>query len=90
MPSHWILKVFFPNLYEGLDKDDIANLDILKDISVKKIFVNYTDNYFINQKEYAAFLLLSAAGNYTIFEGLANGAWGVSVNNTPWLFAFDK
>jgi PBSX family phage terminase large subunit len=90
LPSHWILKVFFPHLYEGLDKDDVANLDILKDISVKQIFVNYTDNYFINHKEYAASLLLSAAGNYTIFEGLANGAWGVAVNNTPWLFAFDK
>ena len=88
-PMHWLLKLFFPAQYEGTDKDDVLMVDLLKNRQVKKIFVNFTDNYFINQKEYRDKLMLAAAGNLTIFEGIANGAWGVEINDNPWLFAWD-
>lgn len=30
LPTHWILKLFFPDLYEGTDKDDVLMVDLLK------------------------------------------------------------
>jgi phage terminase large subunit len=89
-PSHWLLKIFFPDLYEGNDKDDVQNIDLLKGKRVKKVFVNFTDNYFIDQADYRNNLWLSSAGNITIFEGIANGAWGVMLNDSPYAFAFDR
>jgi PBSX family phage terminase large subunit len=90
LPNHWILKVFFPDLYQGLDKEDVQHVDLMTGKRLKKVFVNFTDNYFIDQESYRQNLWLSSAGNTTIFEGLANGAWGVMVNESPWLFAFDR
>lgn len=90
IPTHWILKVFFPDKYDGDDKNDVKNLDLLEGKKIERLFVNFTDNYFINREEYAKTLLLSAAGNLTIYEGIARGAWGVSINNSPWLHAFDR
>lgn len=89
MPNHWILKIFMPDIYEGKDKQDVTMLDIMKGRRIKKIFVNFTDNYFIDQQAYKQNLLLAAAGNLTIFEGIANGAFGIHINDNPWLFAWD-
>lgn len=88
-PSHWLLKIFFPDQYEGTDKEDTQLLDLLSEIRVKKIFINLADNYFIDQEDYRKKLMLAASGNMTVFEGLANGAWGVEENDNPWLFAWD-
>lgn len=88
-PHHWVLKIFFPEMYEETDKDDVAMVDLLEGANVKKIFVNFTDNYFIDKNEYRKRLMLASGGNLTIYEGLANGAWGVEVNDNPWLFAWD-
>lgn len=90
VPSHWLLKLFFPEIYEGIDKDDAINADIVSGILVKKVFINFTDNYFINQEEYRKTLWLASAGNTTIFEGMANGAWGIMPNSNPWLFAWNS
>ncbi|GEO08744.1 phage terminase large subunit [Segetibacter aerophilus] len=89
-PDHWILKVFFSHLYEGIDKGDVQMIDILKGKNVKKVFVNYTDNYFIDRDAYKQNLWISSAGNLTVFEGVANGAWGINLNDSPYAFAFDR
>lgn len=89
LPHHWILKLFFPELYEGTDKDDVLMVDLLKEKKILKVFINFTDNYFIDQEDYKQNLMLASAGNLTVFEGMANGAWGVNINDSPWLFAWD-
>lgn len=86
-PDHWIMKYFFPELYDGLDA---AEFDVLDGVNVMKVFVNYTDNYFINQKDYYEKLKLSSGGSTLLLESIANGAWGVVENDAPWLYAFDK
>lgn len=84
--DQWIIKVFFPELYTG---DDLTEFDILEGVEVNKIFANYTDNYFIDQDDYRNRLRLASGGNQFIFDGIANGAWGVEPNDNPWLYAFD-
>jgi phage terminase large subunit len=88
--NHWIIKAFFSDMYDGLDKDEIDVDKLVMDKRIEKIFVNYTDNYFIDQDKYRQTLWLSSAGNAEIFEGIANGAWGVAPNDMPWAFAFSK
>ncbi len=90
IPSHWILKIFFPEIYQGLDKDDVAHVDLMDGRNVKKVFANFTDNYFIDQESYRQTLWVSSAGNLTTFNGVANGDWGSMVNDSPWLFAFNR
>jgi hypothetical protein len=85
LPDHWINLLFFPELYAGKDK---IQFDAMKGMNVEKVFINYTDNYFINQPEYEQTLRLASAGNEAIFEALANGARGVIENGNPWLHAF--
>lgn len=91
LPHHWLLQVFFPDQYVP-DADNAIAIDpeLLQDFDVKKIFANYYDNYFIDQKEYYSGLRFISAGNKTILDGIANGAWGVIDNNNPWLYAFDS
>lgn len=83
---HWIIKVFFPELYTDDDKSDF---DIIKKIDVLSLFVNYTDNYFIDQGDYSNKLWLACGGNMRLYEAIANGAWGVTENDRPWLYNFD-
>lgn len=84
--THWILKVFYPDLYQGQDK---AEFDILDGVDVEDILINYTDNYFIDQAGYERKLKLASGGNDLIFKGLANGDWGVTDNKNPWLYGFN-
>lgn len=85
-PDHWVIKYFFPELYEG---DDHAQFDILEGKRVQKVFVNYSDNYFIDQDAYYATLKLASGGNQNVLDGIAKGKWGVAENKSPWLYAFD-
>lgn len=83
--SHWIRKVFFPELSKKTQDEAFkTNKKILK------IFANYTDNYFINQEAYLEQLKLNAAGNHHQLEAAANGAWGVEINQNPFFYAFDR
>lgn len=84
--THWILKYFYPDLYKGEDKPEFNPLN---GINVLDVLANYVDNYFIDQEDYERKLRLSSGGNDTLFQGLANGAWGVNENKNPWLYAFD-
>lgn len=85
-PRHWLLKYFFPELYEGEDKPEF---DILKGQKVKKLLVNYTDNYFIDQEAYYNRLKLSSGGSTRLLNSIAHGEFGSSENNAPWLYALD-
>lgn len=84
-PDHWILMVFFPELYSG---DVKINFDALEGIKVRHIFANYYDNYFIDVDDYQRKLKLSSGGNMLLYDSIANGAWGVIENGNPWLHAF--
>lgn len=86
LPTHWIIKLFFPELYTGSDK---STYDALDGANVHKIFANYTDNYFIDQEKYYGKLRLAAAGNENLLQAIANGAWGIIENDNPWLYNFD-
>lgn len=88
--SHWFIMVFFPELYTGEKQE--GDIDISKElegVGITKIFVNYTDNYFINHEQYRQQLWIASGGNKRLFESKANGAWGASDNKQPWLYAFD-
>lgn len=84
--THWILKYFFPELYKG---DDKPEFDFLEDVTVSKTFANYTDNYFIDQAAYYQKLRLASAGSQSVLDAIAAGAWGVTDNKNPWLYAFE-
>lgn len=84
-PDHWLLMIFFPEMYSGPEK---ITFDALSGVDIKKIFVNYTDNHFIDQEKYYQQLRLASGGNQMLLESIANGAWGVVENNNPWLHAF--
>lgn len=85
--NHWIIQVFFPDLYTGKDKQQF---DALEGVEVLKIFANYMDNYFIDRDDYTKRLQLASRGNLRIFDGIANGAWGQMQNNDPWLHNYDS
>lgn len=84
--DHWIIKLFFPQLYKG--NDDIE-FDALENINIQHTFANYFDNHFIDQEDYYNKLRLSAGGNNMLLEAIANGAWGAIENKNPWLYNFD-
>lgn len=88
LPNHWLLKVFFPERYKSTDRNEELNADLMKGKKIQKVFVNYTDNIFIDREAYKQTLWIAAAGNYGIFQGLANGDFGVIVNNSPWAYAY--
>jgi len=91
LPNHWLLQMFFPERYvPDAESQILPNTELLDDFDLVKIFANYTDNYFIDQEEYRKGLRFISAGNNNIFEGLANGAWGIIENNNPWLYAFNQ
>ena len=68
--DHWIKKVFF-----GKDTPEEFS-----EISITKIFCNYTDNYFLNIKEYEQTMWIGAAFNKQKFEEISQGLWGVEEN----------
>lgn len=84
-PHDWIPRVFFPEI-----ADKQVNIDIFEGVDIQNIFVNYYDNYFIDHEEYRKKLMISAGGNVTLFNAIANGAWGMRENEDPWLYAFDQ
>lgn len=86
-PTHWILKYFFPDLYQG---DEKAEFELLEGVKITKTFANYTDNYFIDQEAYYVQLKLASGGSTTVLAAIARGEWGVLLNKDPWLYAFDK
>lgn len=88
--THWILKYFFPDQYEGVDSPGKWFKDIMESMDIDKCFANYTDNYFIDQDGYFKQLQMASGGNELVLRSIANGAWGVTDNKNPWLYNFDQ
>jgi phage terminase large subunit len=87
LPDHWIMQAFFPELYEG---DSVGSYDALKNVNVQKVFINYNDNYFINQEEYYEQVLkVSAAGDMKALDADAHGMWGCIPNENPWIYNYN-
>lgn len=86
LPDHWIVRLFFPEMYDG---KEITDIDMISSLNVDKLFSIYTDNLFINHEEYYQKLVMSSGGNKRILDGMANGAWGMKELVNPWLFAID-
>lgn len=79
-PDHWLKKTFFT---------DIDN-DLLQGKRIRKIFCNYTDNYFIDQKEYEQTLWISAGFDEAAMREIAAGAWGSHKAKSPFIFNFNR
>lgn len=85
--DNWLIKLFFPDRYEG---EEATDDQLLKGMTVYKLFVNYYNNHFIDQESYKQVLWLAAGGKTALFEGMANGDFGVRENNAPWLFSYNE
>jgi phage terminase large subunit len=79
-PDHWIKDVWFS------DKPHME----FSEYSVTSLFCNYTDNYFINRKEYEQTLWFAAGFNRQKFEEISQGLWGVAENNMPWAYCYSR
>lgn len=75
--GHWLRKTFFEN-------------DVKSDLQPLKIFGTYRDNFFINQVEYENKLKLIANGRMHVFKAIADGLFGIKVNNNPFFYAFNR
>lgn len=85
LKDHWIVKYFYPEYYDGIEKYDY---DVLKNVSISKYLVNYFDNFFIDKEEYENQLRISAGGDADLFEGLAHGEWGLDKKGNEWYHGF--
>ena len=83
--THWIVKFFYPEIYEGTDKYDY---NALEGVSISKYLVNFTDNSFIDHVAYERTLKLSAGGDAEVYKGLAEGEWGFDKKGNEWFGAF--
>ncbi len=78
--DHWIKQVFFS---ENTPAE-------FSEYSVTKLFCNYTDNFFINHKEYEQTLWIAAGFNKQKFEEISKGLWGVEENDQPFVYTYDE
>lgn len=84
-PDHWIKEVFFS------EKGRVQGGEVdLSEYSITELFCNYTDNFFLDRKEYEQTLWLSAGFNKQKFEEISQGLWGVAENNMPWAYCYDR
>lgn len=79
--GHWIKATFF---------DQSAALSQYSEYSITKRFCNYTDNYFIDQKEYEQTLWISAGFNEQKFREFAGGEWGADEKDNTFIYAMRK
>jgi len=78
--DHWIKETFF---------NDQKPTEF-SEYSITKVFCNYPDNYFINQKEYEQTLWIAAAFNKQKFEEISKGLWGSEENESPFVYTYDE
>lgn len=72
--GHWLKQTFF-------SKETNAQ-------SATKVFCNYTDNFFIDQKAYEDTLWIAAAFNDQKFKEIAKGEWGADDKDNTFIYAF--
>lgn len=85
--AHWLVKYFFPDIYEG---DEQYDYSALEGVEISRYLVNFSDNYFIDREEYYKVLKISAAGDAEKLEGLARGEWGSNRTGNEYYHAFRK
>jgi phage terminase large subunit len=73
--GHWIKTTFFGSTQ-------------FSEYTITKRFCNYTDNYFINQKEYEQTLWISSGFNEQKFREYAGGDWGADEKDNTVIYAF--
>lgn len=73
--EHWVYKTFFK---EGQGSE----------LRIKKVFCNYTDNYFIDHKEYEETLWESAAYDEVKFREISAGEWGAVDKSNLYIYTF--
>jgi phage terminase large subunit len=76
--GHWLKSTFF-----GEEVNDNFS-----QYSITKVFCNYTDNYFINQKEYEQTLWISSGYNEQKFKEISAGEWGADEVGNPFIYNF--
>lgn len=77
--GHWLKETFFG------ENDSMSKFS---EYTITKLFCNYTDNYFINQKEYEQTLWISAGFNEQKFREYADGAWGANETDNTFIYSF--
>lgn len=75
--THWIKSMFF-------DESQKTGTKALK------VFGTYKENYFINHEEYEEKLRAIANGREHIYQSIANGMFGITLNNNPFFYALDR
>lgn len=91
--DHWIIKTLFPELLDDAEKDDETVqelIQLINEIGVNKLFCNYTDNYFLDHKDYYNKLKLTAAGDKDYLDSIANGAWGTVKATRPFAHQYTQ
>lgn len=78
--DHWIKTVFF---------SDNTPAEF-SEYSVTKLFCNYTDNFFLNKKEYEQTLWIAAGFNKQKFQEISQGLWGANENESPFVYTYDE
>lgn len=57
---------------------------------ITRIFGVYRENYFLNVEDYEQKLRLIANGREHVFQAIANGQFGVVINDNPFFYAYKK
>lgn len=78
--DHWIKETFFNDQKPAT----------FSEYTITKVFCNYTDNYFLNKKEYEQTLWIAAAFNKQKYEEISAGLWGADENNSPFVYTYDE
>lgn len=77
--GHWIKTTFFGT---------VSQLSQYSKYTITKRFCNYTDNYFIDQKEYEQTLWISAGFNEQKFREFSGGEWGADEKDNTFIYAY--
>lgn len=80
-PGHWLKTTLF-------DDETSVKYARYQRMGITKVFCNYTDNYFIDQKDYEETLWIAAAFNETKFREISKGEWGSDVKDNTFIYAF--
>lgn len=78
--THWVKRTFFG---EQINSE-------FSEYSITKLFCNYTDNFFINHKEYEQTLWIASGFNEKKFLEIAAGEWGAEEVGHPFIFNLDR
>lgn len=78
--DHWIKETFF-------NEDKPTEFS---EYTITKVFCNYTDNYFLNKKEYEQTLWIAAAFNKQKYEEISAGLWGSDETGNTFVYTYEE